>query len=96
MFGISFETGLNMASLYIKDGETAALVDQLARQRGTTKTEAVRTAVKAALAHDEHGGAKTRLPARDYLADFDRRFPPLRPSGRKADKAFFDDLSGNL
>ncbi len=80
-----------MASLYIKDERTNALVDQLARLRGTSKTEAVRNAVKAELDRER------RQPStRDRLEDFYRRYPVAAPSGLAADKAFFDDLSGNL
>jgi antitoxin VapB len=80
-----------MASLYIKDSETAALVARLAERRGITKTEAVRCAVEGELARDT-----PRLSAREVLTAFDRRYPLPEPTGQKADKAFFDELSGNL
>ena len=80
-----------MASLYIKDSVTAGLVEELAARRGTTKTEAVRRAVEAELAREE-----PVMTVREKLDDFYRRFPPLEPTGLKADKAFFDDLSGDL
>ena len=80
-----------MASLYIKDERTSALVDQLARLRGTSKTEAVRSAVEAELARSR----RTATP-RERLEDFYRRYPLPESSGRVADKAFFDELSGDL
>lgn len=86
-----------MASLFIKDPATAALVDRLAKRRGTTKTEAVRRAVEADLARDEQSAPRpARQSARDYLKDFYRRYPVPDATGHPADKAFFDDLSGNL
>jgi antitoxin VapB len=86
-----------MASLFIKDPATTALVTRLARQRGMTKTEAVRRAVEAELARGEsHDPAAATQSAKEYLDAFYARYPIPRPSGRKADKAFFVDLSGNL
>lgn len=78
-----------MASLYIKDPETAAMVDRLARRRGLTKTEAVRRAVAADLAIDE-----PKLTPRERLEEFYRRHPSGEPTGLKAEKAFYDWLSG--
>ncbi len=80
-----------MASLYIKDERTSALVDQLARLRGTSKTEAVRSAVEAELARSRHAASP-----RERLDDFYRRYPLPESSGRAADKAFYDELSGDL
>ena len=80
-----------MASLYIKDERTSALVDQLARLRGTSKTEAVRSAVEAELAR-----SRRTVTPRERLEDFYRRYPLPESSGRTADKAFFDELSGDL
>ncbi len=80
-----------MASLYIKDERTSALVDQLARLRGTSKTEAVRSAVEAELAR-----SRRATTPRERLEDFYRRYPLPESSGRPADKAFFDELSGDL
>jgi antitoxin VapB len=77
--------------LYIKDNATAALVEQLAKQRGVTKQDAVRHAVQAAL--DQLTQA---VPLRDRLHAFWAEHPLPPPTGEKADKAFFDDLSGGL
>lgn len=85
-----------MASLYIKDSRTAALVEKLAGVMGTTKTEAVRVAVQEKLDDAEIFGAPARRSAREILAEF-RRAHPLPPlTGLAADKAFFDELSGDL
>lgn len=81
-----------MASLYIKDEETAALAAEVAKRLGTTKTEAVRTALREkkasfAIAHE---GPDFRTWLRER-----RRTHPLPPeTGLKADKAFFDEMWG--
>jgi antitoxin VapB len=76
--------------LYIKDEPTAMLVAQLAELRGVSKTEAVRSAVEAEL-----GRRTVRQPMRERFAAL-RAARPLPPmTGAKADKAFFDELSGD-
>lgn len=77
--------------LYIKDDATAELVTRLARLRGVTKQDAVRAAVEAALkTATEHMSVEDQL--RKLWAE-----NPLPPrTGKHADKAFFDDLSGGL
>jgi len=77
--------------LYIKDDATAALVAQLAKQRGVSKQDAVRLAVQAEL--DRIAEA---IPLRERIAAWRREHPMPPPTGQKADKAFFDDLSGEL
>lgn len=81
-----------MASLYIKDEETAALAAEVARRMGTTKTEAVRTALrekKATFAPETH---KPDLVA--WVKAYHQRNPLPPSDGFTADKAFFDWLSG--
>jgi antitoxin VapB len=82
-----------VASLYIKDEKTAALVADAARRAGRTKTAVVREAV-AAFMH--------QLPQEKTASDFAkrwaeyRRLNPLPPmTGLKADKAFYDSLYGD-
>lgn len=75
--------------LYIKDDSTAALVDKLAKRRGITKQDAVKQAVQAALDGDAEA-----VPMRARLQKFWDEHPMPPPTGLKADKAFFDDLSG--
>lgn len=81
-----------MASLYIKDSETAELAAELAARLGTTKTEAVRDSLlrrKAELVASE--------PKEDWLAWMKRyraEHPLPPPTGKLADKAFFDELWG--
>lgn len=76
--------------LYIKDDATAALVATLAKAKGVTKSEAVRAAVKAKLDRLE-----PKIPLRDRLAALRARHPLPAPTGLDADKAFFDELSGD-
>ncbi|MFL5281338.1 MAG: type II toxin-antitoxin system VapB family antitoxin [Rhodopila sp.] len=75
--------------LYIKDDATAKLVAQFARLRGLSKQDAVRLAVQAELDR-----ATAAVPLRDRFAAV-RQAHPLPPAaGKRADKAFFDALSG--
>lgn len=75
--------------LYIKDDATAELVTRLARQRGITKQAAVKLAVEAELERSQD-----KRPLRERLAALRAADPLPPPTGLKADKAFFDWLSG--
>ena len=75
--------------LYIKDDATAALVAELAKAVGTTKSDAVRRAVEAELAR-----LAPKKPLREVFAEIRARRPLPPLTGEVADKAFFDDLSG--
>jgi antitoxin VapB len=81
-----------VASLYIKDRETAELATEVARRAGMTKTAVVREALQE---------FRRKLPPErkkpdivQWLADYRSQRPLGRPTGLKADKAFFDWLSG--
>lgn len=75
--------------LYINDDATTELVAKLAKQRGVSEQDAVRLAVQAELRRIAEA-----VPLRERIAAWrkDRKIPPR--TGEKADKAFFDDLSG--
>ena len=75
--------------LYIKDETTTRLVNELARQRGLTKQAAVRLAVQAELDR-----AAAAVPLRERLVKLWTEYPLPPPTGKAADKAFFDKLSG--
>jgi antitoxin VapB len=77
--------------LYIKDDTTARLVGELATQRGITKQDAVRLAVT-----NELERAKEAIPLRERLAAWRQANPMPPPTGEVADKAFYDELSGDL
>jgi antitoxin VapB len=75
--------------LYIKDDGVAQLVAKLAKLHGVSKQEAVRLAVEAELKR-----AAAATPLRERFAALRRAHPLPPPTGRVADKAFFDELSG--
>jgi antitoxin VapB len=75
--------------LYIKDDATARLVTQFAKLRGVSKQDAVKLAVQAELDR-----AADAVPLRDRFAALRQAHPLPPPTGQAADKAFFDDLSG--
>jgi antitoxin VapB len=81
-----------MTSLYIKDSHTAELAERVARIRGVTKTKAVRDALEAAL---QGLRPKERKPELVKWIERRRIQRPLHPTGREADKAFFDELWGD-
>jgi antitoxin VapB len=83
-----------MASLFIKDSETADLVTRVARRLGLTKTDAVHRAVAQLEASLDRSELNPDAP--EWLKTFWRDHPLPSPTGLKADKAFFDDLSGDL
>lgn len=83
-----------MASLYIKDSETAALAAELAQRLGKTKTQVVREALEA---------KRAELPAEpskknwlEWIEERRRTHPLPPPTGKKADKAFFDEIWDEL
>jgi antitoxin VapB len=75
--------------LYIKDDTTAELVGRLARLRGLTKQDAVKLAVEAELKK-----AAEELSVEDQLRKLWAENPLPPRTGRRANKAFFDGLSG--
>jgi antitoxin VapB len=76
---------------YIKAGTTAWLVAGLARRRDVTKQDAVKIAVTAEL---DRMAEAVKLRGRFAVLRREHRLPPR--TGRTADKAFFDELSGGL
>jgi antitoxin VapB len=67
------------------------LVDQRAKQGGITKQDAVRLAVQAELDR-----MKEVIPLCERLEAFWREHPLPPTTGHQADKAFFDELCGDL
>lgn len=78
-------------AFHVRDRETDALVRKLAAQKGVGLTEAVRLAVTAEIDRKE-AGVEERLKRIQALANEIARRPR---TGEKADKAFFDELSGD-
>ncbi len=80
-----------MASLYIKDGETADLAQQVASRLGTIKTDAVRRALHS-LALQETSTIPSTSTVQ-WLLDYRAAHPLPGRERTKADKAFYDSLS---
>jgi len=76
-------------ALHLKDGKTARRVERLARTCGVSKKEAVRGAVQPEL---DRTVPPTTL--RDRVIQSWADHPVSTPTGLRADKAFFDALSG--
>jgi antitoxin VapB len=81
-------------TIYLKDEATSKAVRKLARLRGTTLTEAVRSAVADALAKQNESKRSTKVL--DALRKLQVEIAKYPRTGLKADKAFFDELSGNI
>lgn len=80
-----------MASLYIKDRETAELAAEIALHRGRSKTEVVRDALRREKAELIPKLAPENVE--QWFADWHRRHPLPPSTGPEADKAFYDSLN---
>lgn len=78
-------------AFHVRDPETDTLVRELARKRRIGLTEAVKLAVRDVLRREEQA---IPLPAR--IATLRAEVLRRPATGLEADKAFFDDLSGDL
>lgn len=78
-------------AFHIRDPETDALVRELAEKTRLGITEAVKLAASEALAAREKARAE-KLARMRAISD---RIAALPGTGLKADKAFFDELSGD-
>jgi antitoxin VapB len=77
-------------TFYVKDPATDRAVRRLAKIRGKTLTETIREAVEGEL----RKARRETLPQRlDAIAQQLGKHPK---TGLEADKAFFDDLSGEI
>lgn len=81
-------------TIYLKDEATSKAVRKLAKLRGTTLTEAVRFAVAGAL--EKETIPKWRKNAERELKELQAEVAKHAKTGLKADKAFFDELSGDI
>jgi antitoxin VapB len=77
-------------AFYVKDPATDKAVRRLAKLKGKTLTDTIREAVENELRKERRGTLPQRL---DAIAQRLRKFPL---SGLEADKAFFDELSGDI
>jgi antitoxin VapB len=77
-------------AFHIRDPHTDAAVRELARKRNIGLTEAVKLAVEAELQREE--AAKPML---ERIREIQAEIARAPRTGLKADKAFFDELSGD-
>ncbi len=77
--------------LNIRDEEVNQLAAKLAEHTGVTKTEAVRRALRNELRQFD----KT-VPLIERLRPLQERIAAWPDTGLKADKAFYDELSGDI
>jgi antitoxin VapB len=77
--------------LSIRDAETDQLVRKLARKKNVGLTEAIKLAVG-----NELNRLEEQQPLRERIANIRRSITARPRTGKLADKAFFDDLSGDL
>ncbi|MFO0411604.1 type II toxin-antitoxin system VapB family antitoxin [Brevundimonas sp.] len=78
-------------AFHVRDKTTDTLVRKLADQRGVGLTEAVRQAVSAELDRQETDAGERLRRMREISDELARR----PRTGLKADKAFFDEISGD-
>jgi len=79
-------------AFHIKDSATDLAVRRLAKLKRKTLTETIREAVE-----QEYARIRSQIPLSERLKPIQNQFAALRkPGGRPADKAFFDELSGDV
>jgi antitoxin VapB len=76
--------------LNIRSETVNALAGQVAKRRHVTKTEAVKIALENELRRLDE-----KIPLRERLRPLQERVRSWPRTGLKADKAFYDDLSGD-
>lgn len=77
---------------HIRDHEADALVRKLAALKGVSLTDAVKIAAANELARSE----EHQPPLRERIKVIQDRLAKYEPTGLVADKAFFDELSGDV
>lgn len=76
--------------LNIRNEDVNQLAEKLAKVKRTTKTEAVRLALE-----NELHRAAAAVPLRERLRPLQKRIMSRPATGLNADKAFYDELSGD-
>lgn len=77
--------------LNIRSEEVNLLAERLAVRRHVSKTAAVKLALVAELARED-----AKLPLRERLRGLQAEVQALGRTGLEADKAFYDELSGEF
>lgn len=78
-------------AFHVRDKETDALVRTLAGRHRIGLTEAIKRAVSHELRREEEA-----IPLKDRIAALRTEISRRPATGLAADKAFFDELSGDL
>jgi len=79
-------------AFHIRDEATDKAVRRLAKLKRKTLTQTIREAVE-----HEYERARSGIPLIERLKPIQDQFASLRrPGGLPADKAFFDELSGDI
>ena len=78
-------------TFYVKDPATDKAVRKLAKLKGKTLTDTIREAVEK-----EYASSKDTKSVAEKLDELADRFSTFPRSGLQADKAFFDELSGDI
>ena len=79
-------------AFHVRDEATDKAVRRLAKLKGKTLTETIREAVE-----HEYERASSEIPLIERVKAIQEEFASLRkPGGLPADKAFFDELSGDI
>jgi antitoxin VapB len=77
-------------AFHVRDPEADLLVRTLAKKRGVGITEAIKVAVREQIERDARA-----TPMRDRIREIQEELARFPDTGLKADKAFFDELSGD-
>ncbi len=82
-------------AFHVRDSETDLVVRKLARKTGLSMTDAIRIAASEKLATIEKAEAqRDDRPFLERIKDIQDRVASYPKTGKKADKAFYDWLSG--
>lgn len=85
------DQGVYTMAFHVRDPATDMAVRRLAKLKGQTLTETIRQAVE-----NEYERERAAVPLMERLKPIQEQFAALRkPGGLPADKAFFDELSGD-
>jgi antitoxin VapB len=80
-------------TFYVKDPATDKAVRRLAKLKGKTLTETIREAVENEYRREKEWA---KLPLRERIKPIQDRLAARPLTGLKADKVFYDKLSGDI
>jgi antitoxin VapB len=82
----------SFVAIHLREPETDLAVRKLAARLGVSLTEAIRISATNELARTD----LRNKPLAARLRNIQDQIAAYKPTGQKADKAFFDELSGDL